>query len=212
MMPSPRSHRRVIEEKIRKGKLPEKSMSLHGDISGSTSEMSRRPRTAPNLFSGRESSAGNSAEVQVRLKLTKLLLNVTIQRSLGPIHVLISPESTVHDLIAAVIRQYSKEGRRPALCSADSSDYDLHFSQFSLESLDRAEELTALGSRNFFLCPRKQGAETSMGGDFTVSSSRCTKQAATDISIALPWPKFMDFLLRLFYYFTALVMGARVGI
>lgn len=157
--------------------------------------MSRRPRTVPNLFSGRELSTGSSANVQVRLKLTKLLLNVTIQRSLGPVHVLISPESTVHDLIAAVIRQYSKEGRRPALYSVDSSDYDLHFSQFSLESLDRAEELTALGSRNFFLCPKKLGAVTSMGGDLTVSSSRCTKQADTDIRIALPWPKFMDFLL-----------------
>ncbi|KAJ8559628.1 hypothetical protein K7X08_003686 [Anisodus acutangulus] len=195
-MASPRSLRRVIDENNRKGKLSEKSMSFQGDNSRSTSEMCRMPRTVPNLFSGKENAADYSLELQVRPKLTKLLLNVTIQRSLGPIQVLISPESTVHDLIAATIRHYSKEGRRPALCSTDFSDYDLHYSQFSLDSLDRAEKLMALESRNFFLCPKKLGPETSMCSDLTTSSSRCKKQADTDvISIDLPWPKFMDFLL-----------------
>ncbi|MCD7464191.1 hypothetical protein HAX54_052265 [Datura stramonium] len=194
-MAYPRSHRRVIEEKNRKGKLSEKSMSFQGYISGSTSEMSRRPRTVPELFNGKESAAGSPPELPVRPKLTKLLLNVTIQRSLGAIQVLISPESTVNDLIAAAVRQYSKEGRRPALCSKDFSDYDLHYSQFSLDSLDRAEKLMALGTRNFFLCPKKFAAETSMCSDLTASSSRCKKQADTDISIDLPWPKFTDFML-----------------
>lgn len=133
-MASPRSHRRVIDEKNRKGKLSEKSMSFQGYISGRTSEMSRRPRTVPDLFSVKGSATGSPPELQVRPKLTKLLLNVTIQRSLGPVQVLISPESTVHDLIVAAVRQYSKEGRRPALCSTDFSDYDLHYSQFSLAS------------------------------------------------------------------------------
>lgn len=54
--------------------------------------------------------------------------------------------------------------------------------------LDRAEKLMALGTRNFFLCPKKLGAETS-------SSSRCKKEAQTEISVDLPWPKFMDFML-----------------
>ncbi|XP_059300385.1 uncharacterized protein LOC132052733 [Lycium ferocissimum] len=194
-MASPRSHRKLIDEKNRKGKLSEKFMSFQGDISGTVSEMSRRPRTVPNLFSGNGPNAGSLPELQVRPKLTKLLLNVTIQRSLGPVQVLISPESTVDDLIAAAIRQYSKEERRPALCSMDSSGYGLHYSQFSLDSLDSAEKLMALGTRNFFLCPKKLGPETSMCGELTASSSRCKKQADIDISMYLPWPKFMDFLL-----------------
>lgn len=187
-MASPRSHRRVIEEKNRKGKLSEKSMSFQGYISGSTSELYRMPRTSPDLFSGKGSTAGSPPDLQVKPKLTKLLLNVTIQRSLGPVQMLISPESTVHDLIAAVVRQYTKEGRRPALCSTDFSDYGLHYSQFSIDSLDRAEKLMALGTRNFFLCPKK-----SMCSDLTASSSRCKKQAETDtdISMDLPWPDFM---------------------
>ncbi|TMW83299.1 hypothetical protein EJD97_002197 [Solanum chilense] len=187
-MASPRSYRRVIEERNRKGKLSEKSMSFEGYIPGSTSEISRRIRTVPDLFSGKGSASVFMPDLQVRPKLTKLLLNVTIQRSPGPVQVLISPESTVHDLIATAVRQYSKEGRRPALCSTDLFDYDLHYSQFSLASLDRAEKLVALGTRNFFLCPKKLGAETS-------SSSRCKKEAQTEISVDLPWPKFMDFML-----------------
>uniref|UniRef100_M1AAG5 DUF7054 domain-containing protein n=1 Tax=Solanum tuberosum TaxID=4113 RepID=M1AAG5_SOLTU len=143
-MASPRSHRRVIEERNRKGKLSEKSMSFQGYIPGSTSEISRRIRTVPDLFSGKGSAAGSMPDLQVRPKLTKLLLNVTIQRSPGPVQVLISPESTVHDLIAAAVRQYSKEGRRPALCSTDFSDYDLHYSQFSLASKHRLITLPSI--------------------------------------------------------------------
>uniref|UniRef100_M1CIP5 DUF7054 domain-containing protein n=1 Tax=Solanum tuberosum TaxID=4113 RepID=M1CIP5_SOLTU len=137
-MPSPRNHRRGgSEEKNRKGKLSEKSMSFHVQSSeSSTSELLRRPRTVPDLLSAGRISAGtgNWPEVKDKLKLTKLLLNVTIQRSIGPVHVLISLESTVQDLIAAALRQYSKEGRRPVLTSVNPADYDLHYSQFSLES------------------------------------------------------------------------------
>ncbi|KAJ8551959.1 hypothetical protein K7X08_028402 [Anisodus acutangulus] len=157
-MYSPRNHRRgSSEEKNRKGKLSEKSMSFHGQSSeSSTAGLLRRPRTVPDLLSAGRISAGTSPEVKDKLKLTKLLLNVTIQRSIGPVQVLISLESTVQDLIAASLRQYSKEGRRPVLTSCNPADYDLHYSQFSLESLDREEKLMGLGSRNFFLCPKRK--------------------------------------------------------
>ncbi|OIT08109.1 PREDICTED: uncharacterized protein At4g22758-like [Nicotiana attenuata] len=190
-MPSPRINRRGNEEKNRKGKLSEKSMSFHGQSSGSSSsssELLRRPRTVPNLLAGVRTSAGDSTAMNFRpRKLTKMLVNVTIQRSVGPVQVLISLESTVDDLIAAALRQYSKEGRRPVISSGDAADYDLHYSQFSLESLDRKEKLTALGSRNFFMCPKNVGA--------TTSSLSCGIQADTSNKIPLPWLKFMDFLL-----------------
>ncbi len=66
--------------------------------------------------------------------MTKLLLNVTVQRSLGPVQVVMSPDSTVEDLIASALRQYEKEGRRLALPTMDPAGFDLHYSQFSLES------------------------------------------------------------------------------
>ncbi|KAF3630202.1 putative bifunctional polymyxin resistance protein ArnA-like [Capsicum annuum] len=191
MMPSPRTHRRVNEDNPRKGiRLSEKSKSFHGQSSGTnTPDLLRRPRTVPDLLAGGRNSTGESTAVNIRpLKLTKLLLNVTIQRSVGPVQVLISLESTVDDLIAAALRQYSKEGRRPVLSSVNAGYYDLHYSQFSLESLDRTENLNALGSRNFFMCP-KNGSTT------TTSSLSCGKQSDTTTKISLPWLKFMDFLL-----------------
>lgn len=173
-------------------------MSFHVQSSeGSTSELLRRPRTVPDLLSAGRISAGTGKSPEMdKLKLTKLLLNVTIQRSIGPVHVLISLESTVQDLIAAALRQYSKEGRRPVLTSVNPADYDLHYSQFSLESLDREEKLIGLGSRNFFLCPKTSNS-AGAGAGTSSSSSSCAKQAdkATATKISLPWLKFMDFML-----------------
>ncbi|CDP06984.1 unnamed protein product [Coffea canephora] len=202
-MPSPAksNHRKGTGEKNRKGKLAEKAQSFHaGSVSaGKVGQMSllQRPRTVPDLLSGKEVVQKSSSyeEVSRPLKLTKLLLNVTIQRSLGPVQVVMSPESTVEELIAAALRQYSKEGRRPILAANEPSGFDLHYSQFSLESLNRDEKLMALGSRNFFLCPKKCGG-TESDGAVTASSSSCKGQAerATP-KFGLPWLKFMEFML-----------------
>lgn len=66
--------------------------------------------------------------------LTKLLLNVTIQHSFGPIQVVTSPENTVSDLIKEALAIYVKEKRRPLVKQTNPEFYDLHYSQFSLES------------------------------------------------------------------------------
>ncbi|CAN4116301.1 unnamed protein product [Withania somnifera] len=192
MMPCPRTHRRVTDENPRTGiRLSEKSKSFHGQSSGNNKQdfLLRRPRTVPDLLAGGRNSSGESSKkVNIRqMKLMKLLLNVTIQRSVGPVQVVIAMESTVADLIAAALRQYLKEGRRPFLSSVDADYYDLHYSQFSLESLEKEEKLNALGSRNFFMCPKNGGA--------TTSSLSCGKQADTSTKISLPCLKFMDFLL-----------------
>lgn len=140
-MPTTKSqhHRRgIVGEKNRKGKLAEKALSFHAGTSvGKETMLLTRPRTVPDLFSGKKkfNDRKSSPEIDFRPpKLTKLLLNVTIQRTLGAVQLLISPEATVEDLIAATLRQYSKEGRRSILPSTEASGYDLHYSQFSLES------------------------------------------------------------------------------
>ncbi|KAG8382359.1 hypothetical protein BUALT_Bualt05G0069100 [Buddleja alternifolia] len=93
-----------------------------------------------------------------RPQLTKLLINVNIQNSLGPIQVVMSPEKTVAELTTAAISIYVKEKRRPLLRSNDPGCFELHYSQFSLESLRPEEKLIDLGSRNFFLCPKPANA------------------------------------------------------
>ncbi|KAL8480949.1 hypothetical protein ACS0TY_027462 [Phlomoides rotata] len=187
-MPSPMSHRKGGHEKSKKGRLSERASSFHGKASGVVAEMLPRPRTVPNLLAG-----GRAAEVAALVrppKLTKLLVNVTIQRSPGPVQVLIPLEATVEDLLLAALRQYAKEARRPVLPSIEASAFDLHYSQFSLESLEREQNLVELGTRNFFLCPNKTAAAAE-SGEAAVASS-CSKEADKK---GLPWLKFMDFLL-----------------
>lgn len=111
--------------------MSEKSSSFHGRGDGVVAEMLPRPRTVPDLLAGRRSAVEEMVRPQ---KLTKLLLHVTILRSPGAVHVLLPPEATVEDLMAAALRQYVKEARRPVLPSTVASGFDLHYSQFSLES------------------------------------------------------------------------------
>ncbi|KAK6138435.1 hypothetical protein DH2020_027810 [Rehmannia glutinosa] len=199
-MPSPKSHRRGGQEKnSSKGRLSEKAASFHGRGAGVVEEMLPRPRTVPDLLAGRSAGGSSTEELGKPPKLTKLLLHVTILRSPGAVHVLVPPEATVEELIAAALRQYAKEARRPVLPSADASDFNLHYSQFSLERLDRSEKLMELGSRNFFLCPKKPAAEATVesgGAAMTEAAAlNCSKEADKVIKKGLIWLKFMDCLL-----------------
>ncbi|CAI8589204.1 unnamed protein product [Vicia faba] len=86
------------------------------------------------------------------LRPTKLLVNVTIENTLGAIQVLMSPENTVGDLVKVALMTYDKEKRRPLLKDTDPKHYQLHYSPYILQSLKENEKLKNLGSRNFFLC------------------------------------------------------------
>ncbi|XP_022000499.1 uncharacterized protein LOC110898075 isoform X2 [Helianthus annuus] len=165
--------------KNKKGRLTDKAMSFHGRVSEDMVGKLTRPRTVPELVSGR--SVVMTERVMTQPKLTKLLLNVTVQRSLGPVHVLISPEATVGDLIASALRQYLKEG------------------------LSRDAKLNELGSRNFFLCPKQsatiagngsgQGEPGACYDGMTTSSSTCSKEAEKATKGGAGWLRFMEFML-----------------
>lgn len=94
-----------------------------------------RPRTQPDLHSvkmleGNNGGAGGEPGKRVP---AKVLVNVTVQRSVGPVQVMAPTAWTVRDLIAAAVKQYVKEGMRPPLPTTDPSVFNLHYSQFSLQ-------------------------------------------------------------------------------
>ncbi|ESR53665.1 hypothetical protein KPL70_006433 [Citrus sinensis] len=124
---------------------------------------------------------GATSATAATQKLTKLLLNVNIERSLGPVKVVIKPDNTVSDLIEAAVEIYVKEKRRPFLKETDPRFFALHYSQFSLKSLKADEKLINLGSRNFFMCSKP----------CTSVNSSCSEKAITPF----PLIKFMEFLL-----------------
>lgn len=191
-MPSPKPIRNGIFPKV-----SERSMSFTGKSGDSPAiEKLRRPKTVPDLRSAvRNGVVSPTSEEMKPKKLTKVLLNVTIQGSVGIVHVIINPELTVKDLISAAVKQYVKEGRRPMISCSNFDDFDLHYSQFSLESLEREEKIAELGSRNFFLCKKKQEvAETAASSSSMSSCSKQAEKAAQLGSPCPPWLKFMSFL------------------
>ncbi|GAU23000.1 hypothetical protein TSUD_98290 [Trifolium subterraneum] len=179
-MPNIKNNRTSPIENQRRGKLPEKSSSFYGQNSATAASVKiRRPKTMPELLPDRNRAAmTTAAEIFPRVP-PKLLLKVTTMGSLGPVQVLMTPESTVGDLITAAVQLYVKEGRRPILPSNEGSCFDLHYSQFSLESLDRNVKLREIGSRNFFMCPKNSIGENENGGDDSVTTSfgSCSTQA-----------------------------------
>ncbi|KAE8691699.1 histone deacetylase HDT1-like [Hibiscus syriacus] len=176
------NNKRKESERSRRGRLSEKASSFHGRIPTMAPAELRRPKTLPELL--QEKATTTSSDV--RPKWTKLLFNVTIQGSLGAVQVLISPENSVGDLIAASVKQYSKEGRRPILPPSDAALFDLHYSQFSLESLEREEKLMELGSRNFFLCTKTAALK-----DREKKTASCSNEAENVTKSSITWLKFM---------------------
>ncbi|XP_058734958.1 uncharacterized protein At4g22758-like [Vicia villosa] len=199
-MPNTKNQRNAPVETHRRGKLTDKSLSFHGHTSLSAATLAtaqiRRPKTMPELVLYRKRAATMTTPDIFPRQPSKLLLKVTMMGSLGPVQVLITPESTVGDLIAAAVCIYVKEGRRPILPSKEASCFNLHYSQFSLESLDRNEKLREIGSRNFYMCPKKFGEGENNGGDGSVTASfgSCSREAEK-ASKGFGLLRCMDFLL-----------------
>ncbi|KAK4772451.1 hypothetical protein SAY86_014226 [Trapa natans] len=184
-----RSRRRTISV--------EKASSFHGRGSAfavdeaAAMRQLQRPRTAPDLTLGRGGLCETPPPLLERPRLTKLLLNVMIRGSAGTIQVLMPPDSTVGDLVSAAVREYVKGGRRPLLAMEDPSFFDLHYSQFSLDSLSREEKLIELGTRNFFVCPKKP----ELGGAASSTAANCSQEAEVGDGSCFDLLNFMDFLL-----------------
>ncbi|KAK2989163.1 hypothetical protein RJ640_027237 [Escallonia rubra] len=119
----------------------------------------------------------------------KVLHKVDVHRSFGPVQVVISPECTVGDLMKAVLELYVKEKRRPLLAETDTLCFELHYSQFSLQSLKAEEQLLNLGSRNFFLRPKHRNAANAS------CSCSYSDEAKAEAKSLFPLAKFVDFLL-----------------
>ncbi|KAK7346659.1 hypothetical protein VNO80_21182 [Phaseolus coccineus] len=113
---------------------------------------------------------------------SKVLVNVSMEKCVGAVQVVISLEDTVADLIKAALASYKKEKRRPFLKNNDSKCYDLHYSSFALQSLKVDEKLMNLGSRNFFLCSKPMSSSYSEKDNMVIDS-------------AFPWMVFVPLLL-----------------
>ncbi|XP_030469314.2 uncharacterized protein At4g22758-like [Syzygium oleosum] len=83
----------------------------------------------------------------------KVVVNVTVEGSPGPIRAMVRLGSSVEDTIRLVMDRYGREGRAPKLLPhhAAPASFELHPSHFSLHGLDKSELIGDVGSRSFYL-------------------------------------------------------------
>ncbi|GLJ46412.1 hypothetical protein SUGI_0978160 [Cryptomeria japonica] len=124
----------------------------------------------------------------------KLLVNVTVAQSIGPLRLLISTEATVLDVIKAALALYAKEGRKPILGS-DPLSFGLHYSQFSIDCLNPNDKIKDLGSRNFFMCPNAISSESNVISQ--ASNVTCGSEMQKIFRARDPWWRLMDCFLSL---------------
>lgn len=185
--------------------------SSSSKLKKNTATMMKRPKTHPELLNRDVhpvlmKNTKMNAPVEA-LSAIKLLVNVTVAQSSGPLRLLLSTDATVEDVIKATFVLYAKEGRKPLL-SNDPTSFGLHYSQFSIECLNTADKIKDLGSRNFFLCSKATAKESCIlsfnGGGTAVtdrsfsSPSSCGKEIQNISRITGPWyNKVMQCLLLL---------------
>lgn len=64
---------------------------------------------------------------------TKVVINVTVEGSPGPIRTMVKLGSNVEDIMKLVMNKYNEEGRTPQMDKKSYSAYELHYSYFSLQ-------------------------------------------------------------------------------
>ncbi|KAA0042842.1 uncharacterized protein E6C27_scaffold44G003530 [Cucumis melo var. makuwa] len=117
-------------------------------------------------------------------KDAKVVINVTVEGSPGPVRAMVKLGSNVDDTIKLVVAKYVEEGRTPKLEPITSpSSFELHHSYFSLQSLDRKDIIGELGSRSFYL--RK-----TYGGESSTASTREIIKETMDVALPIP-PGFL---------------------
>ncbi|XP_029154094.1 uncharacterized protein At4g22758 isoform X2 [Arachis hypogaea] len=130
-------------------------------------------------------------------KEAKVVVNVTVEGSPGPVRTMVKLGSSVDDTIKRVIDIYREEGRSPSLdLDAPSSTFQLHQSHFSLQidfvasclvGLDKSELIGDVGSRSFYL--RKSNGTSGMDS----FHSESTPELVTHSSVPkTPSPFFLE--------------------
>ncbi|KAG6688843.1 hypothetical protein I3842_11G145300 [Carya illinoinensis] len=110
------------------------------------------PHTFTDVFASSPSLLGLSPQrYEGYRKDAKVVVNITVEGSPGPVRTLVKLGASVEDTIKLVVDKYSEEGRTPKLHRDAASSFELHHSYFSLKCLDKSEMIGDAGSRSFYL-------------------------------------------------------------
>ncbi|XP_022732733.1 uncharacterized protein At4g22758-like [Durio zibethinus] len=156
-----------------------------------------RPQTFADVFSsspsllgfGSPSSSpkqGFEVGMQGYNKDAKVVINVSVEGSPGPVRTMVKLGSSVEDTIKLVADKYVEEGRTPKLdCN---SGLELHYSYFSLQSLDKSQLIGDAGSRSFYLRKNSSGHSSNGASNSFVSE---IAPASANSPPAVPPPTYL---------------------
>ncbi|KAK4740829.1 hypothetical protein SAY87_024417 [Trapa incisa] len=126
----------------------------HQSVSGLDAGWLIRPQTCTDLLASSSLLApGRPAALCSELysRDAKVVVNVTVEGSPGPIKALVGLDSTVDQTIRLVVDKYGEEGRSPKLSRDSTANFELHNSYFSLQCLNKSELIGDVGRRSFYL-------------------------------------------------------------
>lgn len=158
-----------------------------------------RPKTCTDMFSSSPELPFPASQSQEGYKSdAKVVINVTVEGSPGPVRTMVRLGSTVEETIKLVVDKYSKEGRSPPINKKAAPLFELHNSYFSLQGLDNSEVIGDIGSRSFYL--RKSNSENrkNEGGGRAegASASSISETVSTRGISSSHFLFFSDFLAR----------------
>ncbi|KAL2543946.1 Uncharacterized protein Fot_13179 [Forsythia ovata] len=112
-----------------------------------------RPQTCMDIFSPPEILVPRSPHIYPEgyNKNAKVVVNVTVEGSPGPVRTMLKLGSSVEETVKLVVEKYNDEGRSPCLDKDAASTFELHHSYFSLQSLSKSDMIGDVGSRSFYL-------------------------------------------------------------
>ncbi|XP_019167665.1 PREDICTED: uncharacterized protein At4g22758-like [Ipomoea nil] len=93
----------------------------------------------------------------------RLLLNITVLGSAGPIRFVVSEEEHVASVIDTALKSYAREGRLPVL-GLDVNNFVLYSPNAGSEALSPWDMIGSFGVRNFVLCKKPQSERRVDGG------------------------------------------------
>ncbi|KAJ1416047.1 hypothetical protein SESBI_17567 [Sesbania bispinosa] len=146
--------------------------------------------SSPSLFASSPKIYSN--QIKGCDKETKVVVNVTVEGSPGPIRTMVKLGSTVEETIKCVVEKYREEGRSPLIDPNKASSFQLHHSYFSLESLDKSEVIGEVSSRSFYL--QKSNGVNSFRSES--GQDLVTRSSAPPIAIATPPLLLPSFIAR----------------
>ncbi|CAA3005660.1 Hypothetical predicted protein [Olea europaea subsp. europaea] len=141
-------------------------------------------RTCIDLFSALENQGYN--------KDAKVVVNVTVEGSPGPVRTMLKLGSSVEETIKVAVKKYNDEGRSPHLDKDAASTFELHHSYFSLQSLSKSDVIGDVGSRSFYLRKCSSDSRADNISTLTKNAENGSKNSNYDLVVSPSFAGLID--------------------